>query len=169
MKTIVFIFLGSCSFLFAQNKPTPIDTPLITQSDLSTSQSLTQNGALKVMLKANALAATTNKKIAIAVLDVSGRPLLLTIAEGVGPHNFEAARRKAFTALSTKTATLLLARNANANPDTQNLNTLPELLLLGGGAPIVVDNKVIGSVGITGAGGPEQDDAIAQQIVQMFK
>lgn len=121
------------------------------------------------MLKANALAAATNKKIAVAVLDVSGRPLLLTIAEGVGPHNFEAARRKAFTALSTKTATLLLARNANANPDTQNLNTLPELLLLGGGAPIVVDNKVIGSVGIAGAGGPEQDDAIAQQIVQMFK
>lgn len=169
MKTIVFIFLGSCSLLFAQNKPTPIDTPLLTQSDWSTSQSLTQNGALKVMLKANALAVATNKKIAVAVLDVSGRPLLLTIADGVGPHNFEAARRKAFTALSTKTATLLLARNANANSDTQNLNTLPELLLLDGGAPIVVDNKVIGSVGIAGAGGPEQDDAIAQQIVQMFK
>lgn len=169
MKTIVFVFLGSCSLLFAQSKSIPIDTSLITQSDWNTSQSITQNGAIKVMLEANALAASMNKKIAVAVLDVSGRPLLLTIADGVGPHNFEAARRKAFTALSTKTTTLLLARNASANPDTQNLNTLPELLLLGGGVPIIVNNKVIGSVGIAGAGGPEQDDAIAQKIVTLFQ
>ena len=169
MKRIVFVFLGSCSLLFAQSKSTPIDTPLITKSDWESTQSLTQNGAIKVMLQANALATTLNKKIAVAVLDASGRPLLLTIADGVGPHNFEAARRKAFTALSTKTSTLLLSRNAKANPDTQNLNTLPELLLLGGGVPIIVDNKVIGSVGIAGAGGPEQDDAIAQKIVTLFK
>ena len=63
----------------------------------------------------------------------------------------------------------ILSRNASANPDTQNLNTLPELLLLGGGVPIIVNNKVIGSVGIAGAGGPEQDDAIAQKIETLFQ
>ncbi|WP_240047097.1 heme-binding protein [Hymenobacter nivis] len=36
----------------------------------------------------------------------------------MGPHNTEAARRKAYTALSTKPATLLLGRSARANPDT---------------------------------------------------
>ena len=74
-----------------------------------------------------------------------------------------------FYTLSTKTPTLVLSRNASANPDTQNLNTLPELLLLGGGVPIIVNNKVIGSVGIAGVGGPEQDDAIAQKIETLFQ
>ena len=92
----------------------------------------------------------------------------MTIATGVGPHNLEAARKKAFTALSTKTATLILTRNAQSQPDSEHLNTVPELLLLGGGVPIVVQNKIVGSVGIAGAGGAEQDHIIAQQIANFF-
>jgi uncharacterized protein GlcG (DUF336 family) len=76
----------------------------------------------------------------------------------VGPHNTEAARRKAYTALSTKTATLLLGRTARATPDTQNLNTLPELLLLGGGVPLWHH----GGVGVAGGGSPENDDLLGR-------
>ena len=164
---MVFAFLCCSSFLLAQNKSISIDATIHLE-DWQNTQSLTQDGALKVMLHANILAEASNKKIAIAILDASGSIILMTIADGVGPHNLEAARRKAFTALSTKTPTLLLARNAKTNPDTQNLNSLPELLLLGGGAPILVNDNVIGSVGIAGSGGPEQDDAIAQQLVKLF-
>lgn len=162
MKTILIAFLCGTTFLSAQNKPAKI----VVNKDNSfywQSESITQEGAIKAMSYANTLAEASNKKIAIAVLDASGRTIVMTIAEGVGPHNLEAARRKAFTALSTKTPTLLLARNAAANPDTQNLNSLPELLLLGGGVPIIVNHKVIGSIGIAGAGGPEQDNTIAEQ------
>ena len=144
----------------------------VVDSDLKKSwqplESLTQDGAIRGMLHANALADSLQKKLAVVFLDVSGNPILMTIGTGVGPHNLEAARRKAFTALSTKTATLVLSRNAKANSDTENLNTLPELLLLGGGVPILVNNSVVGSVGIAGAGGAVQDDAIAQQIVKLF-
>lgn len=162
MKTILIAFLCGTTFLSAQNKTAKI----IVNKDNSIywqSENLTQEGAIKAMYYANTLAEASNKKIAVAVLDASGRPILMTIADGVGPHNLEAARRKAFTALSTKTPTLLLARNAAANPDTQNLNSLPELLLLGGGVPLIVNHKVIGSIGIAGAGGPEQDNTIAEQ------
>ena len=162
MKTILIAFLCGTTFLSAQNKTAKI----IVNKDNSIywqSENLTQEGAIKAMHYANTLAEASNKKIAIAVLDASGRPILMTIADGVGPHNLEAARRKAFTALSTKTPTLLLVRNAAANPDTQNLNSLPELLLLGGGVPIIVNHKVIGSIGVAGAGGPEQDNTIAEQ------
>ena len=44
--------------------------------------------------------------------------------------------RKAYTALSTKTPTRLFAERARSNPETANLNTLDELLLLGGGIPL---------------------------------
>ena len=165
MKSILITFLCHSFFLVAQSQIPTSDF----KKDSQTLESLTQEAAIKGLTYANAIAKEANKKIAVAFLDASGKPILITIADGVGPHNLEAARRKAFTALSTKTPTLILARNASANPDTQNLNTLPELLLLGGGVPIIVNNKLIGSVGIAGAGGPEQDDAIAQKIVTLFQ
>lgn len=165
MKSILITFLCHFFFLVAQSQIPTSDF----KKDSQTLESLTQEAAIKGLTYANAIAKEANKKITVAFLDASGKPILITIADGVGPHNLEAARRKAFTALSTKTPTLILARNASANPDTQNLNTLPELLLLGGGVPIIVNNKVIGSVGIAGAGGPEQDDAIAQKIVTLFQ
>ena len=165
MKSILITFLCHSFFLVAQSQVPTSDF----KNDWQTIESLSQEAAIKGLTFANAIAKEANKKIAVAFLDASGKPILITIADGVGPHNLEAARRKAFTALSTKTPTLILARNASANPDTQNLNTLPELLLLGGGVPIIVNNKVIGSVGIAGAGGPEQDDAIAQKIVTLFQ
>ena len=165
MKSILITFLCHSFFLVAQSQIPTSDF----KNDWQTIESLSQEAAIKGLTFANAIAKEANKKIAVAFLDASGKPILITIADGVGPHNFEAARRKAFTALSTKTPTLILARNASANPDTQNLNTLPELLLLGGGVPIIVNNKVIGSVGIAGAGGPEQDDAIAQKIETLFQ
>ena len=165
MKSILITFLCHSFFLVAQSQVPTSDF----KNDWQTIESLSQEAAIKGLTFANAIAKEANKKIAVAFLDASGKPILITIADGVGPHNLEAARRKAFTALSTKTPTLILARNASANPDTQNLNTLPELLLLGGGVPIIVNNKVIGSVGIAGAGGPEQDDAIAQKIETLFQ
>ena len=165
MKSILITFLCHSFFWVAQSQIPTSDF----KKDSQTLESLTQEAAIKGLTFANAIAKEANKKIAVAFLDASGKPILITIADGVGPHNLEAARRKAFTALSTKTPTLILARNASANPDTQNLNTLPELLLLGGGVPIIVNNKVIGSVGIAGAGGPEQDDAIAQKIETLFQ
>ena len=165
MKSILITFLCHSFFLVAQSQIPTSDF----KNDWQTIESLSQEAAIKGLTFANAIAKEANKKIAVAFLDASGKPILITIADGVGPHNFEAARRKAFTALSTKTPTLVLSRNAKANPDTQNLNTLPELLLLGGGVPIIVNNKVIGSVGIAGAGGPEQDDAIAQKIETLFQ
>ena len=121
---------------------------------------LTQRAALAMAEQVRAKAATLHKQVTVALVDASGQTVLLTRGDGVGPHNTEAARRKAYTALSTKTATLLLGRNARANPDAQNLNTLPELLLLGGGVPLRYQGQVIGAVGVAGGGSPENDDLL---------
>lgn len=134
------------------------------QTYVKSIDNLTLEAALELTKRANQTAASLNKKVSIAVLDASGTVILITRGDGVGPHNTEASRRKAFTALSTKTPTLLLLRNAAANPDTKNLNSLPELLLLSGGVPIWYKGTVIGSIGVSGGGSAENDDLIAKSV-----
>lgn len=125
---------------------------------------LTLEAAFVLQQQASAKATEFDKNVSIAVLDAAGIPILITRGSGVGPHNTEAARRKAYTALSTKTATLDLLRNASKNPDSQNLNSLPELLLLSGGSPIYFKNQIIGSIGVAGGGSAENDDKIAKSV-----
>lgn len=104
--------------------------------------------------------------IAVVVVDQGGNTLLASRNENVGPHNLGAAEKKAFTALSTKTTTLLLSQNAHENKDTKNLTTLSNLLLLGGGFPVRYENKVVGAIGIAGAGGAKNDHYCAETAVQ---
>ena len=101
-----------------------------------------------------------------AVVDRSGNLVALQRDDVVGPHNTLAAQRKAYTALSTKTATSVMAERARNDPTSQNLNTLDELLLLGGGVPLVVDGEVIGALGVAGAGGAAGDEGCAMAAIR---
>lgn len=111
------------------------------------------------------------RSIVVAVLDRGGNLIALQRADGVGPHNTEASRRKAYTALSTRSATLDLARQAQANPDARNLTSLPELLLLGGGVPLFAHGQgtgtmqAVGAIGVSGGGGAVNDHACALAAV----
>ena len=129
------------------------------------SPQLTQDGAFELVSRVRAAASKIEKIVTIAILDSSGQVIILTKGDGVGPHNTEAARRKAYTALSTKTSTLVMSRNARSNPDTQNLANLPELLLLSGGQPLWQNGKLIGSIGVAGGGSPENDDNLAKAAI----
>lgn len=162
MKYSIYLFVFITSFGFSQKKVPEQLKPIQENKYLSTVDLLTQDAAFELMKRANQEAQRLSKNVSIAVLDHSGTIVLLTKGDGVGPHNTEAARRKAYTALSTKTSTLLLLRNAERNNDTKNLNTLPELLLLSGGVPLWHNGIVIGSIGVAGGGSPENDDAIAK-------
>lgn len=96
-----------------------------------------------------------------AVVDRGGNLVALKRNDGVGPHNTLAAQRKAYTALSTRTSTRLLAERARNTPDSENLNTLAELLLLGGGVPLQIKQDVIGAIGIAGTGSAVSDENCA--------
>ena len=127
---------------------------------------LTQEGAFQLAKQANLEAQKINKNVSIAVLNSSGVTILLLKGDNVGPHNTEASRRKAYTSLSTKTPSYILMQNAEKSADAKNLNTLPELLLLGGGAPILKDGILIGGIGVSGGGGGENDHNIAVKSVE---
>lgn len=139
---------------------------LISAQNVEASYNLTQEGALQLAKQANLEAKKINKNISIAVLNSSGVTLLILKGDNVGPHNSEASRRKAYTSLSTKTPSYILMKNAEQNPDAKNLNTLPELLLLGGGSPIYKDGNLVGSIGISGGGSGENDHNLALEAVE---
>lgn len=105
------------------------------------------------------------KTLTAAVVDRGGNLVALQRDDNVGSHNTLAAQRKAYTALSTKTLTGKLADQARNNPQAHNLNTLGELLLLGGGVPLTDGADVIGAIGVAGAGGGANDEACALKAI----
>ena len=105
---------------------------------------------------------------ALSVLDRGGNVLMSMRPESVGPHNLLASQRKAYTALSTKTPTRLFAERARSNPEASNLNSIAELLLLGGGVPLFAEGELVGAIGVAGAGGAEQDEACAIKAAQQI-
>lgn len=118
------------------------------------------------LINATLAACHADGRSAVAVVvDRGGNLIAVQRDDSVGPHNTDAAQRKAFTALSTKTPTRLLATNARANPDSQNLNTVDSLLLIGGGVPLRVGQDVIGAIGVGGSGGAAQDEGCAMQAI----
>ncbi|OCK52926.1 hypothetical protein BA768_09790 [Chryseobacterium sp. CBo1] len=160
---IQFLFVLLSSYLcFGQNKTEKTILHYPTYEYVKSVNNLSAEAALELAKRILKAASTKNKNVSIALLDASGTTVLLLRGDGVGPHNTEASGRKAYTALSTKTPTLLLLKNSEKNPDTKNMNSLPELLLLSGGTPIWYKGEIIGSVGISDGGSAENDDWIAQ-------
>lgn len=102
-----------------------------------------------------------NRDAVVAIVDRGGNLIALQRGEQVGPHNTHAAERKAFTALSTKTGTSELIQRAASDPGSRNLANVPELLLLGGGLPIIHGAEVIGGIGVAGSGGSTSDEQCA--------
>ena len=143
-----------------------IFTSFLTAQTVAKSFDLTQEGAMQLAKEANLEAQKLNKNVSIAVLNSSGVTLLLLKGDNVGPHNTEASRRKAYTSLSTKTPSYFLMQNAEKSTDAKNLNTLPELLLLGGGTPIFKDGVLVGGIGVSGGGGGENDHNIAVKAAE---
>ncbi|EAQ6131935.1 heme-binding protein [Salmonella enterica] len=148
--TIPAVLLGQSAF--ASLQPQYQDMP----SDIAKSLVST---ALKVCH-------SENKTGVAAVVDKGGNLVALQRDDNVGPHNSLAAQKKAYTALSTKSDTRELAKKAASNPETQNLNTVPQLLLLGGGVPVKSGDMVIGAIGVAGTGGPADDQHCALEAIK---
>lgn len=163
---ILFLLLALIPVISNAQKQIELQENLLKKNSyIKAVDNLTLDAAYLLTSQANKKAAELGRKVSIAILDTSGNIILLVRADNVGIHNTEAARRKAYTALSTKTPTLELLRNAQLSTDTYNLNTLPELLLLSGGTPIWYKGSVVGSIGVAGGGSPENDDLIAKSAI----
>ena len=120
----------------------------------------------------------------ISVLDLTAGTTLATIPVGVvpltenGPHHiaFDPREGTLFTPLSFPPAAIpagphaahgssqrpgTLVKRAASDPGSRNLANVPELLLLGGGLPILQGVEVIGGIGVAGSGGSVTDEQCA--------
>ncbi len=105
-------------------------------------------------------------QVGVAVVDRFGVTQVFLRDRFAGPHVEETARRKAWTAVSFRTDTLTLAEETAPDRISSGIRHLSEALPLGGGVPVDAAGSLVGGVGVSGAPGPDIDDACARAGIE---
>ncbi|MDH4654404.1 heme-binding protein [Pseudomonas sp. JG-B] len=95
--------------------------------------------------------------VTAAVMDLAGSVRTILRTDKAGPHTLDSARRKAYTAASTKRSTTEMLENVQKSPAAQYLPMIDGFLVVSGGVPVKVGDEVIGAVGVGGAPGGHLD------------
>jgi uncharacterized protein GlcG (DUF336 family) len=95
-------------------------------------------------------AKTNGYPISVAVVDRAGRIRVFIASDDPSPHNFELARRKAYTARTFARPSAEWAERTKEGSDAAAQRQLADVIALGGGVPIKVGNETIGAVGVSG-------------------
>jgi uncharacterized protein GlcG (DUF336 family) len=109
-------------------------------------------------------------KVSVAIVDHAGLLKVQLKADGAGPHTLNSSHRKAYTSNSLRGPTQRYALLAVNKPELQGLANMNEnILLLGGGFPIIIGGEVIGGVGVGGAPGIQYDEVCASAALKVLK
>ena len=100
--------------------------------------------------------------ISVVILDRTGTVRLAMRADSASPHNFDLARRKAYTARTFRRSSADWAKRMSAEPELSGQKSLVEVIPLGGGLPINFGDETIGAIGVSGAPGQDKDEACAK-------
>jgi uncharacterized protein GlcG (DUF336 family) len=94
--------------------------------------------------------------VTITVVDRSGQTLAVLRHHNAGIHTVRASYKKAYTAVSQKRETAEIAKGVKDGTIPEDIRYLDEnILILDGGIPIYIDNKVVGGIGVGGPHGSE--------------
>jgi len=131
--------------------PTPYGSPI------------TLEQAKKVMAGAEAEATKNNWPVAIVILDSGGQMVMMQRLDNTQWGSVDIAKEKARTAVALRRPTKVLQDGiAQGGVNLRFLST--GFSVLEGGIPIVHDNKIIGSIGVSGV--TSQQDAQTAQAGQ---
>lgn len=100
------------------------------------------------------------KAAVIAVADAHGETICLLRMDGAALSSIAVATNKAFTAARLRRPSRLIGRNVR-NPQTGFDIAYygdPRYVGFAGGLPVMVDDKVVGSVAVSGLGEDEDED-----------
>ncbi|WP_426416367.1 GlcG/HbpS family heme-binding protein [Aestuariirhabdus sp. LZHN29] len=104
--------------------------------------------------------------VSVTVVDAAGLTRAQLRADKAGPHTLESSRKKAFTSASMGRPTADLAALIKKMPELDGLRDMdPNLLILGGGLPLKVNDEKVGGIGVGGAPGGHLDQACAQAAI----
>jgi uncharacterized protein GlcG (DUF336 family) len=131
-----------------------------TSASLLQEQNVPLNIALEIARGAVEACAKDSYSVSAAVVDRGGVLRALIRSDNAGIHTPDAARRKAYTAVASRTATSTMVKNIH-NPSAAQLVSIDDFLILGGGVPIKVGNETIGAIGVGGAPSGDLDEGCA--------
>ena len=117
--------------------------------------------AKKVLAGAEAEARKNSWNVVIAILDSGGHLVLLQRLDNTQWGSIEVAKDKAYSAVAFRRPTKAFSDAIVQGGAGLRLLNLTGASLIEGGVPIVVDGKVIGSIGVSG-GSAQQDAQVAQ-------
>jgi glc operon protein GlcG len=127
---------------------------------------LSQTDVQRILAAACAEAQSQGWAVAIAVVDDGGHPLALTRLNGCAPIGGYVATEKARSAALGRRETKVYEDMVNGGR-TAFLGA-PCLTPLEGGVPIIVENQVIGAVGVSGVKS-DQDAQVARIGIAVLK
>jgi uncharacterized protein GlcG (DUF336 family) len=136
-------------------------SPCASSAQVQTQRDITWKLGLAIAEGAIEECAKTNVGISVAVVDRAGRVRIFIASDDPSPHNFELARRKAYTARTFRRPTLEWAQRTKEGSELAPQRQLADVIALGGGVPINVGNDTIGAVGVSGSS-QTGDDACAR-------
>jgi glc operon protein GlcG len=119
--------------------------------------SITLNAAVKMVNACESLAKSKGWKVAIWVVDDNGLPVHIKRMEGASAQSIQTAEMKAKTSKSwqsvsdpsdAKSPLGKIVKEPPGQIESVLLGSLPA----GGGAPVLVDGKLVGAIGVSGAG-----------------
>ncbi len=146
--------------------------PLVSHAALVASEpSISADAALQAAHAALDACRKDGQKVAVSVVDASGRLKAQVRDDGASPHTAEHSFRKAYTALTYREASAEVGkRAAQAKGIAIGPQLLPNITSAAGGVPLKVDGATIGAVGVSGtpgsAGGGEHDAKCAAAGVE---
>ncbi len=157
---------NSLSFLFLISALLAVGVPTMATAD----EDLPKEAALPLSLAQKAATAALLKceeggySVSVSVVDRGGNLKVLLRGDGAGPHTQDSSARKAYTAASIKRSTQELAELITKIPNLQALRDMNErILILGGGFPVIIENNLVGGIGVGGAPGTKLDEACAAE------
>jgi len=131
---------------------------------------ITLDQAKKVMAAAEAEAKKNNWSMTIVILDSGCNPVMMQKGDGAQIAAPQVAHDKAYTACAYKRPTKALQDALAKGAADWRYLTFPRMIAADGGHPIVVDGKIIGAIGVSGApGGREDDDCQGNETTVVFR
>ncbi|WP_230867197.1 GlcG/HbpS family heme-binding protein [Iocasia frigidifontis] len=124
--------------------------------------------AEKIIEECIVMAKKINIPMVIAVIGFDGQLICLKKMDEALPISIELAPKKAYTAYALKMSTAKLANLAGPEGELYGLeNSCSNIVIFGGGIPLISQGKMIGAVGVSG-GNVEQDIQVAEAGVKYF-
>ena len=148
------------AFRLATSVAACLASSVVSAQALVSERGISVNAALELASAALERCRADGYKVTITVLNRHARTSVVISDDGVNPHTVENSMRKAYTAFTTRTATVEMAKRPQ--PALSGFMLLDRITPIEGGLPIFAGKELVGAVGISGAPGGEKDSACAQ-------